>query len=66
MPINLQNYHPTGYALKYAARSLTQNINENNVVVYFKYLISIVLHNPTVLPILCQVAKKHHEVISDV
>ena len=64
--INLQNYHPTGYALKYAVRSLTQNINESNVVVYFKYLISIVLHNPTILPILCQVAKKHHEVISDV
>ncbi len=32
----------------------------------FKYLFSIVLHNPTILPILCQVAKKHQDRISDV
>ena len=63
--IKLQNYHPNSPALKYAARSLTQNINETNVNVFFEYMISIVIHNPTILPILCKVAEKHQDVISD-
>ncbi len=64
--INLQNYHPTEPVLKYAVRCLTQNINETNVDVFFKFMISIVIHNLTILPILCQVAKKHQDVISDI
>ncbi len=64
--INLQNRHPDGNILKYAARSLTSKIDESNAEVYLKYLISIVLYNPTVLPILCKVAKKHHQMITNV
>ena len=64
--INLQNQNPDGNVLKYATRALTQKIDENNAYVFLKYLISIVFYNPTVLPILCKVAEKHHEVISDI
>ena len=64
--INLQNRHPDGNVLKYAARSLTSRIDESNAEVFLKYLISFVLYNPTVLPILCKVANKHHQVISNV
>ena len=64
--INLQNHHPNGNVLKYAARSLTPRIDESNAEVFLKYLISIALYNPTVLPILCKVAYKHHQAISDV
>ncbi len=64
--INLQNRHPNGNVLKYAARSLTSRIDEKNAEVFLKYLISIVLYNPTILPILCKLAKKHQTLISDV
>lgn len=63
--INLQNQHPNGNVLKYAARSLTERIDESNAKIFLNYLISIVLYNPTVLPILCEVAYKHHQRISD-
>lgn len=64
--INLQNRHPDGNVLKYAARSLTSRIDESNAEVFLKYLISIALYNPTLLPILCKVANKHHQTISNV
>ena len=64
--INLQNHYPNGNVLKYAARSLTSKIDESNAEVFLKYLISIALYNPTVLPILCKVAYKYHQTISDV
>lgn len=64
--INLQKRHPNGNVLKYAARSLTNQIDENNVDVFLKFLVSIVPYNPTVLPILCKIANKHQRIISDI
>ncbi len=64
--INLQNSHPNGNVLKYAARSLANQIDENNVGVFLKFLVSIVLFNPTVLPIMCKVANKHQQISLDI
>lgn len=64
--INLQNRHPDGNVLKYAARSLTSRVNESNAEVFLKYIISITLYNPTLLPILCEVARKYHQMIADI
>lgn len=64
--INLQKRHPDGNVLKYAARSLASRIDERNAEVFLKYLISIALYNPTVLPILCKIAKKHHQAIAGI
>ncbi len=62
--INLQKHHPEGSVLKYAARSLVRKIDEDNATVYLKYLIMIAFHSPIVLPILCEVARNHLDVIS--
>jgi hypothetical protein len=62
--VNLQKHNPEGSVLKYATRSLSKKIDENNAEIYTKYLISIAFHNPIVLPILCEVAKNHINVIS--
>ena len=63
--INLQKNHPDGNVLKYAARSLTNQIDEHNVATFLQYIVSIVLYNPTVLPILCKFAKKYPQMIPD-
>lgn len=62
--INLQKDHPEGSILKYATRSLISKVNKNNAIVYLKYLISIAFHKPIVLPILCEMAIKHPDIIS--
>lgn len=59
--INLQKECPEGSVLKYACRSLTKKIKENNVRVFLSYLTNICFHYPVVLPILCEAAKKNLE-----
>lgn len=63
--INLQKQHPEGNILKYAARSLSKKIDKNNAEVFLNYIISIAFHSPSVLPILCEVAKNHLDMISN-
>lgn len=64
--LNLQKHHPDGNVLKYAARSLTNHIDDKNVDIFLQFLVSIVNYNPTILPILCKVASKHQQVISNI
>ena len=61
LAVDLQKYHPEGSVLKYATRMLanSKKFDKNSADFFLKYLISLAVHRPSVLPILCQVAKQN-------
>ena len=60
--IELQKHHPDGSIWKYATRTLanSKKFNKNSASLFLEYLIAIAVHAPSVLPILCQIAKEHN------
>ena len=62
--VDLQKRYPEGSVLKYAARTLANSkekeFDKNSASFFLEYLIAIAVHTPSVLPILCQVAKKYN------
>lgn len=62
LAVDLQKRYPEGNVLKYATRTLanTKKFTEESVDFFLKYLVSLAVHRPTVLPIICQVAKKYN------
>lgn len=64
LAVDLQKRYPEGSVLKYAARTLANSKKfdedrENSAEFFLKYLIALAVHRPSVLPILCQVAKQN-------
>lgn len=63
LAVDLQKRYPEGSVLKYAARALAnpkeKEFDENSADFFLKYLIALAVHRPSVLPILCQVAKEN-------
>ena len=60
--IALQKRYPEGSVLKYAARTLanSKKFDKNSASFFLEYLIAIAVHTHSVLPILCQIAKKYN------
>ena len=60
--IELQKHHPDGSIWKYATRMLanSKKFDKNSASFFLEYLIAIAVHTPSVLPILCQIAKKYN------
>lgn len=60
--IDLQKRYPEGSVLKYATRVLANSnkFDTASASFFLEYLIAIAVHAPSVLPILCQVAKEHN------
>ena len=61
LAVDLQSQYPEGSVLKYATRTLanSKKFNKNGADFFLKYLIALAVHRPSVLPILCQVAKQN-------
>ena len=61
LAVDLQRHYPEGSVLKYATRTLanSKKFDENSADFFLKYLIALAVHRPSVLPILCQVAKEN-------
>ena len=61
LAVDLQKHHPEGSVLKYATRMLanSKKFDKNSADFFLKYLIYLAVHRPSVLPILCQVAKQN-------
>ena len=61
LAVDLQKRYPEGSVLKYATRTLanSKKFDGNSADFFLKYLISLAVHRPSVLPILCQVAKQN-------
>ena len=71
LAVDLQKRYPEGSVLKYAARALANSKKfdkkfdedrenrENSAEFFLKYLIALAVHRPSVLPILCQIAKQN-------
>ena len=61
LAVDLQKRYPEGSVLKYAARTLasSKKFEKNSADFLLKYLIAVAVHRPTVLPIICEVAKKN-------
>ena len=59
--IDLQKQHPDANILKYATRALanSKEFDSNSANFFLEYLVVIAFHSPSVLPILCQVARMH-------
>ena len=61
--VDLQKHYPEGSVLKYATRTLANSkefkLNKNSADFFLKYLIALAVHSPSVLPILCQIAKEN-------
>ena len=59
--VDLQKRYPEGSVLKYAARTLAnaKKFDENSADFFLKYLIALAVHRPSVLPVLCQIAKEY-------
>ena len=61
--VDLQKDYPEGSVLKYATRALANSkefkLDKNSADFFFKYLIALAVHRPSVLPILCQVGKEN-------
>ena len=61
--VNLQKRYPEGSVLKYAVRAFAnpkeREFDKNSADFFLKYLIALAVHRPSVLPILCQVAKEN-------
>ncbi len=62
--VDLQKHYPEKNVLKYAARTIANTkefeINKDSADFFLKYLNNLAVHNPSVLPILCQVAKENN------
>ena len=60
--VDLQKRYPEANVLKYATRTLanSREFDKNSASFFLEYLIAIAVHTPSVLPILCQVAKKYN------
>ena len=60
--VDLQKRYPEGSVLKYAARAFTnpkeREFDKNSADFFLKYLIALAVHRPSVLPILCQIARE--------
>ena len=54
----MQRQNPQSSIIKYAARVLSGRLHEDNVEIYFRYLLQLAFHYPAVLPILCGSFKK--------
>ena len=63
LAVDLQKRYPEGSVLKYAARAFAnpkkRKFGKNSADFFLKYLIALAVHRPSVLPILCQVAKQN-------
>ena len=61
LAVDLQKRYPEGSVLKYATRTLanSKKFDKNSADFFLKYLIALAVHRPSVLPILCQVAKEN-------
>ena len=63
LAVDLQKRYPEGSVLKYAARALAnpkkRKFDKNSADFFVKYLIALAVHRPSVLPILCQIAKEN-------
>ena len=61
LAVDLQNCYPEGNVLKYATRMLanSKKFDKNSADFFLKYLIALAVHRPSVLPILCEVAKEN-------
>ncbi len=60
--VDLQKEHPDGSVLKYATRMLaSKKFGKKSIDYLLKHLIALSVHRPTVLPILCEVAKKYQK-----
>ena len=63
LAVDLQKRYPEGSVLKYAARAFAnpeeREFDKNSADFFLKYLIALAVHRPSVLPILCQVAKEN-------
>ena len=59
--VDLQKQHPEGSVLKYATRTLAnkKKFGKKGTDFFLKYLIALSVHRPSVLPILCQIAKEY-------
>jgi hypothetical protein len=59
--IELQKRHPEANILKYATRALanSKKFDKNSASFFLEYLVVIAFHVPSVLPVLCQVAKEY-------
>lgn len=59
--VDLQKSYPEGSILKYAVRTLAGSkiFDKNSADFFLKYLIALSVHRPSILPILCQVAKQN-------
>ena len=63
--VDLQKHYPDKNVLKYAARAIANSkansdiLDKESANYFLKYLNNLAVHNPSVLPILCQVAKEH-------
>ena len=59
--ICISNY-PEGSTLKYTARTLAtsnKEFSDESAEVFLKYLVALAVHTSSVLPIVCQIAKKY-------
>ena len=65
--VDLYKHYPEGNILKYTARTLatSKEFSDESAEVFLKYLVALAVHTSSVLPIVCQIAKKH-SVSSDV
>ena len=63
LAVDLQKRYPEGSILKYAVRALAnpkkRDFDKNSADFFLRYLITLAVHKPSVLPILCQVAQEN-------
>lgn len=59
--VDLQKHHPEKNVLKYAARFIANSnkLDRQSADFFLKYLIALAVYNPSVLPVLCQIAKEN-------
>ena len=59
--VNLYADYPEGNILKYTARTLanSKEFSYESAEVFLKYLVALAVYTSSVLPIVCQIAKKH-------
>ena len=59
--VDLYKHYPEGSILKYTARTLatSKEFSDESAEVFLKYLVALAVHTSSVLPIVCQIAKKH-------
>ena len=59
--VNLYKDYPEGNILKYTARTLanSKEFSSESVGVFLRYLVALAVYTSSVLPIVCQIAKKY-------